>query len=192
MDNALFQEAYNHPLIRSSDYEEIMSAHVQVSFKRGDVLLKVGETANCYYLIEAGLIRNYVHSVDGDEVTTRFYSVNEFSIVILSFFQRIPSVENVVAVTDVKAWKIDFDSFQGVMRSIKGFGIWGRDWMSGQLFILEQRLIDVLTKAATERYLELMRERPEVLQYASLKHIASYLGITDTSLSRIRKEVSKK
>ena len=63
--------------------------------------------------------------------------------------------------------------------------------MSYQLFYLKQKSVEVITKSATERYLDLIKAKPEVLKFAPLKNIASYLGITDTSLSRIRKDIIK-
>jgi hypothetical protein len=59
-------------------------------------------------------------------------------------------------------------------------------------FALKQRSLAMITETAKERYKNLMYEHPDILQRASLKHVASYLGITDTSLSRIRKEITKK
>lgn len=53
----------------------------------------------------------------------------------------------------------------------------------------EEASINMLTMNATDRYLNLLKERPQIIQQSPLKHIASYLGITDTSLSRIRKEI---
>lgn len=50
----------------------------------------------------------------------------------------------------------------------------------------------MITATAEERYEQLLNTNPEIFQYAPLKHIASYLGVTDTSLSRIRKELAKK
>ena len=192
MSRSIFEVVYDHQLIKSTDYKKIISAHTKITFKKGDLFLRAGEVAEEYLLIESGLIRKYVYNAEGDEITTRFYSRHDFSIVVVSFFQRIPSVENVVAVSSGVAWKINFTSFQELVYSIKGFGKWGRNWMSGQLFISEQRSIDILTKTATDRYLDLMNERPEVIRQASLKHIASYLGIPETSLSRSRKEISRK
>ena len=53
-------------------------------------------------------------------------------------------------------------------------------------------MLSMITETAEQRYEGLLKSKPEIFQHASLKHIASYLGITDTSLSRIRKEYSKK
>ena len=52
-------------------------------------------------------------------------------------------------------------------------------------------MLSMITETAEERYANLLKNRPDILQQAPLKHIASYLGITDTSLSRIRKEFAR-
>lgn len=135
------------------------------------------------------MLRSYVHDFNGSEITTDFHGKNEISIEVSSLFQRIPTKENITALTNGKAWKIEFETFQELFHKIEGFREWGRAWMSRQLFISKQRSIEMLTKSATERYLTLLNEKPEIIQQAPLKHIASYLGITDTSLSRIRKEI---
>ena len=54
---------------------------------------------------------------------------------------------------------------------------------------MKQRSLDMITLSATKRYLNLMEQKPDVVRFAPLKQIASYLGVTDTSLSRIRKEL---
>ena len=71
------------------------------------------------------------------------------------------------------------------------FKEWGRLWFTFQLFSLKQRTVNMLTETATQRYLTLLKNKPQIIQNAALKQIASYLGITDTSLSRIRKEITK-
>jgi len=58
--------------------------------------------------------------------------------------------------------------------------------------ILKQRMLSMLQETAEQRYSNLINSNPEVLQHVPLKYIASYLGITDTSLSRVRKEFTKK
>jgi|26BtaG_2_1085354.scaffolds.fasta_scaffold01413_3 CRP-like cAMP-binding protein len=189
MNIDFFQSIYNHPLIKKDELNEIIDAHEKVNFTKGSFFLKSGKMANEYNLIESGLLRAYVHDFNGNEITTNFYSTNEISIEVSSLFQRIPTKENIIALTDGIVWKIEFDKFQELFHKIEGFREWGRAWMSGQLFISKQRKIQMLTKNATERYKTLIQEKPEIVQHAPIKHIASYLGITDTSLSRIRKEI---
>lgn len=187
----LIKSVYSNPSISNDGYKVISDAHKRIQFKKGEILLRNGETARDYMLIESGVLRKYVIDADGNEVTTKFHSTGDFSIVVLSFFHQLPSSESIVAITDGVGWKISFMSFMSLLKSVKGLGEWGRNWMSNQLFISEQRLVDLFVKTATERYLELLSDDPELLEKIPLKYLASYLGVTDSSLSRIRKQVLK-
>ncbi|RYE25390.1 MAG: Crp/Fnr family transcriptional regulator, partial [Sphingobacteriaceae bacterium] len=115
----------------------------------------------------------------------------EIAIDVVSLFHQIPTVEYFQALTNCRCYVIDFDKFQELYHSIKGFNEWGRAWMSKSLFDLKQRTIAMVTDSASDRYQRLQEQHPQILQQAPLKFIASYLGITDTSLSRIRKELVK-
>lgn len=188
MSTNFFQLIYNHPLISEDDLNEIRNAHQKFYFCKGYVFLEEGKLANEYYLIESGLLRSFVVDYKGVEITTDFHGKNELSIEVSSFFQRVPTTENIVALTDGEVWKINFEIFQQLFHKIEGFREWGRLWMTKQLLTSKQRSIEMITKSAGERYLKLLHDSPEIIQLAPLKYIASYLGVTDTSLSRIRKE----
>lgn len=184
-----FQNIYQHPLLSAADLDRIMAAHHRITFAKNDFLLKENEIAHEYYLIEKGLIRAFVYDYNNEEITTEFFT--DIAIQPSSLFQQIPSPENIQCLTDCVLWKITFDDFQELFHSIEGLAEWGRLWFTFQLFGMKQRSLDLVTKTATERYLNLVQENPQLLQNAPLKQIASYLGITDSSLSRIRKEIVK-
>ena len=190
MNTDFFEIIYNHPLLKKADYEAISKAHTKIEFQQGSMLLAIGKTAKEFYIIEQGLFRSFLFDYNGNETTTEFYCSKEILIESFSLFQRIPSKENFQAITEAVVWKIEYDRFQELLQKVEGFREWGRTWATSQLFILKQRSINVLTMSATDRYLSLMKERPEVVKLSPLKYIASYLGITDTSLSRIRKDIS--
>ncbi len=190
MDIHFFEKIYNHPSIKKDDYKELMASHSKIDFSKNEIVLNEGKISNDYYLIESGLFRSFVNDFNGNEITTDFFGPNEVLIEVPSLFLRIPSKENLQALTDCSAWKIEFSDFQKLFGSIEGFTEWGRTWMSNQLFISKQRAVNMLTQSATERYLDLIKEQPEIIKRVPLKYIASYLGVTDTSLSRIRKEIS--
>ena len=184
-----FEKIYNHSSISKEDYTNMIDAHKKVEFKKNDIILKEGEISNAYYLIENGLFRSSVIDFNGKEITTDFFGDNQILIEVASLFLRTPSKENIQALTDSTVWKIEFDTFQTLFNSIDGFAEWGRTWMSTQLFTSKQRALNMLTQSATERYLSLIKEQPQIIKEVPLKYIATYLGITDTSLSRIRKEL---
>jgi CRP-like cAMP-binding protein len=190
MEDDFFQTIYNHSLFKKEDYKEISKAHTKIEFSQGTLLLEKGKIAKEFYIIEKGLFRSFLYDYNGNEITTEFYCPKEILIESFSLFQRIPSRENFQAISGGIAWKIEYDIFQALLHKVEGFREWGRTWATNQLFVLKQRSINALTISATERYMSLIKERPQIIKQSPLKYIASYLGITDTSLSRIRKEIS--
>ncbi len=187
----IFQSIYQHPLFKENDLHVIAQAHKKVKLPKGSYIFKEGETANEYYLLEKGIVRAFVLDYNNNEITTELFTDNEIVIVPASLFQRQPSQETVQTITDCVLWKIDFQDFQNLFTSHPGFSEWGRLWFTFQLFSLKQKSLDMVTQTASNRYLKLLKDKPQLVQNTPLKHIASYLGITDTSLSRIRKEVLK-
>lgn len=184
------REVYRHPLLTEEDLTVIRDVHTKVVFYKGDFFLKRDERSNSYLILEDGLMRSFVYDYDGNEITTSFFSNHEVVIEVLSLFQQTLSDEYIQALTDCICWKIDLDRFEMLYHSIQGLNEWGRAWMSEQLFQSKQRSVEMITQTATERYLKLIKEKPQVIRQAPLKQIATYLGITDTSLSRIRKELT--
>ena len=155
------------------------------------MLLSKGAVANEYYIAESGLVRSYLYDYEETEITTGFAGQGEVVIDVASLFQRVPTEDYIQCLTDCVLWKIEFDTFQELFHRLPAMREWGRAWMVFELYCSKIRSTEMITLPATKRYLQLLDQHPEVLQLAPLKHIASYLGVTDTSLSRIRKEVTK-
>lgn len=185
----LFSDIYKHHLLTTDDLEKIQKAHRQVCFQKGDFILRKDETARGYFILENGVARSYVYDYEGKDITTDFFCRGDIIVQETSLFKHLPSAENIQALTDCTAQRIDYEEFQELYHSIKGYSEWGRLFMTEKLFQVKQRTLEMITLSAQDRYLQLLKEKPQVMQYSPLKHIASYLGITDTSLSRIRKEI---
>jgi CRP-like cAMP-binding protein len=188
---AALHSLYQHPLLTAPDLQTIFEAHKKVTFSKGEYLLEKGQVAGQYFCVEHGLVRSFVYDYDGNDITTGFVGKNEIAIDVVSLFHQVPTLEYFQALTDCECYAINLDRFQDLYHSIKGLNEWGRAWMSTSLFELKQRTLSMITDSATERYKQLQRQHPQILMQAPLKHIASYLGITDSSLSRIRKELVK-
>lgn len=187
----IFETIYYSDALSKQELDTIAKAHERVTFVKGDYLLQKGQVANAYFCVEEGLVRSYVYDYEGQDITTGFTSVGEIAIDVVSLFQHVPALENMQALTDISAWKIEYPIFQQLFLRIPAFSEWGRSWMAQSLFQFKLRSVSMITDSATQRYLTLQQRHPQLLLQAPLKHIASYLGITDTSLSRIRKEVAK-
>lgn len=185
----VFKKVYQHQLLSDHDLEEIASSHEYIEIPKQTIILKQGMVADDYYVLQNGVARAFVHDLDNNDITTEFFTDGDLVIVPSSLFQRIPSAENLQTITDCSLWKINLQSFQKLFHEKEGLREWGRLWFSFQLFTMKQRSLDMVSRPAAERYKKLLADKPEVFQNVPLKQIASYLGITDTSLSRIRREV---
>ena len=102
------------------------------------------------------------------------------------------STENIQALTECKGYSITFEKLNMLFHTIPEFREFGRAMLVREFVAFKQRTLALINKSAEERYENLIDAEKEIFKYAQLKHIASYLGITDTSLSRIRREFSKK
>ena len=186
----LLSIVFNNKLSKK-ELNHILLEFKKVTFRKNEFLLKEGQTAKRYFLIEEGFLRSFAIDPNGNDTTTGFYSKNQLAIDWPSFLLQIPAQENIQAITDCDCWSLSFETFQKHFHSIESFREAGRDRLVGSYFSLKKKSIAMITTSAKGRYLFLLKENPELIQKASLKHIATYLGITDTSLSRIRKEIDK-
>lgn len=150
-----------------------------------------GKTSQEYMLLESGFMRAYSLDTAGNEVTTAFYSAGQPVFDVASFFMRTPSKENIQALSPCKGWVISFNDLNSLFHSIPEFREVGRGILVKGYASLKLRMQSMITETAETRYATLLQSNPEILMQAPLKHIASYLGVTDTSLSRIRRESSK-
>ena len=155
-------------------------------------LVEAGHVANSYVFLESGYMRTFVLAADGREVTTNFYVPGQMVFEVSAFFNRTRSKESIQALTDCTGWSITLDQLNHLFHSMPEFREFGRAMLVRGFSELKTRMLSTITETAEERYLDLVSRQPELLQQASLKQIASFLGITDTSLSRIRAALSKK
>ncbi len=191
-DVKVLEDTYRHPGLSPEDLEIIRNLHQKIVIPKGYHFIREGEPSSEYHVLISGLIRSYVYDFKMNEITTGFFGKGEIVIEVVSLFERTPSKENIHAVTDCVCWRIDYENFQRLFHSNDAFSEWGRTWMTRCFFQLKQRTVSMITDTASDRYLALRKQYPEILLQAPLKYIATYLGITDTSLSRIRRKLSRK
>jgi CRP-like cAMP-binding protein len=178
-------------LVSALTAEEIANQFSEEKFNKHDFLLQDGKLANKYFFLENGFMRSFAYDLEGYDITTNFYSANQVVFEVSSFFQRTPSRENIQCLTDCGGWFITYEQLNHLFHALPEFREFGRSILVKGFAALKNRMLSMITETAEERYARLIQSNPEVFQYAPLKYIASYLGITDTSLSRIRKDFQK-
>ena len=180
---------FNKKNFKIGDFEKIVSQYEKIEFIKNDFLIKEDTVANYYYFLEKGFARAYVVDLEGNDISTKFFSSTDIVIDWHSYFLKAKCRENVQAVTPCTAWKITFDNFMKLFQ-IEAFREVGRTRLVNNYFELKNHSVSVIADPAKDRYLNLIKAKPDIVQNVPLKQIATYLGITDTSLSRIRKDLA--
>jgi signal-transduction protein with cAMP-binding, CBS, and nucleotidyltransferase domain len=159
-------------------------------FKKNDIIKDIDKIEHYLNIISTGSVGNFILN-GGTETCISLSVANNFSSDYYSFLSQKPSVIRTIALESTELLSISNKNLSDLyLKSNKG--IWIGKAIAEQLFIQRQQVqIDLLTLTAEERYLKLLVEKPEVFQKVSLKYIASYIGITPESLSRLRKKIIK-
>lgn len=175
----------NITILSESLQEQIRSYLIEEHFARKSLLLKEGQVSQRIYFIKKGFIRAYHHR-GGNEFTNWFMREGDIIVSVYSFFSRKPSFENIEVLEDCILQSINWDQLQDIYRRYPEFNQTGR-LITEQYYIRsEERSIDLQTLTAKQRYDQLLLSYPGIQQKASLGQIASFLGIKQETLSRIR------
>ncbi len=171
----------------SSEAEKAIEDRTKCLFKKKhDHFLKSGQVLSSYFVLEKGLIRAYFYR-DDKEVNTWFGEENQIFGSILPIYTNRPSFENIQFLEDSEVYAISVEDLNELYRLYPELNLIGRKIAEEVCVILEERSISLHTESATERYQSLIRLQPRLLSRVNLGHIASYLGITQETLSRIRR-----
>lgn len=152
-----------------------------------DFLLRQGQVANEYLFVSKGGFRIYFGAGD-KEMTVWIALENNFLCELSSLKTQTPSRFSIQAMENSEVFSISKERMENLYRRFPAWQAFGREvWESAFLSVLDGILAHQ-TLTAEERYLNAMKQS-QLLQRISLKHLASYLGITPTSLSRLRKKI---
>jgi CRP-like cAMP-binding protein len=161
-----------------------------VSFKKGELLLKEGEVFRQVLFIKQGLLRvYYLH--EGKEIIRQFFFENGFVTEYESFLGQKPSYYFIDAVEDTEALTLSHHDYLMLTDTYVNFLRFAKMFAENVVQHVGARYMSIIRDDAKTRYLQLIKERPKVIQRVPQYMIASYLGITPEALSRIRKEMAE-
>ncbi len=165
---------------------EFIQKNIEVfSYKKGNTILQDGEVCNYLYFITTGMLRGYYYS-EAKEITNWVAIENDFATSFYSFISRKRSYENVEALEESIVEALSYNKLRELYSLFPETEKVGRIILENYYLRLEERVISIQFKSAKERYDSFFENRPEVIRRAPLGCIASYLGITQETLSRIR------
>jgi CRP-like cAMP-binding protein len=157
--------------------------------KKGNILIGENESVNKTYFVLQGCLRSYVFDSNGKEHTLQFALKNNWISDYIAIFNNEKSTQTVEAISDSTV--IEFSINEGIDNICFRFPeieLIHRKSLERNIVSLQKRILNQLQLSSLERYHLLIDKYPEIEKYALSYHIASYLGITQQSLSRLKAE----
>lgn len=177
--------------ISDKEFEDSKSCFSEVHLKKGDFFVQQGKTCRQIAFINSGTLRTFYINDEAEEITSCFCTKNSLTTSYKSFILQEPSLLSIQALEDTELLVIDYDRLQKLYSTSMAWQNIGRQVAEREYFVMEQYASVLNNESAKEKYLRLLNEQPDVLQKASVENIATYLGVTRRTLSRIRQEIAK-
>ena len=163
----------------------IMDAFQKEFYNKKSILLREGQYCKKLYFVDKGLVRTLFYHKEKD-ISTFFYPENLFFTSTYSFYSQQPSFEYIEALEDSTVYAIGYDAYQKLLNDFPAFGHFGRIHAERQLAYIDYYQKGYIFLTAQEKYDLLLEMFPTIELRVKLGHIASFLGVSQETLSRIR------
>lgn len=175
-----------HTHLSPAEQNRILKNFKRLEIKKKDYFVRKGEVCNQIAFVDKGLLR-FINETDDEDITMTFIFENSFTVSLTSLVYQIPSIWSIRAVTDCELMVIERDVHFGLINEIKPWLEFDNFQLLKAYTDLENRIFTQFHLSAEERFNTLFAERPELFNLVPLKQIASMLGMTPETLSRLRK-----
>lgn len=186
MDKSLFSLLKTLAPFENHELEMLAPKLKIASLKKGEFFSKAGLITDRIGYVNSGLLRSF-YDIKGKETTTFFLQEGTFAVAFLSYLQMQPAVENIQAIEDSELIIIGKKDLTNLYEGNWKWQQVGRVLIEEFYIKMEQRSITLQSQSAQERYETFLTEFPGVIKYVPLQQVASFLGISPETLSRIRK-----
>lgn len=176
-----------HFTISIDDCKQIAGSFKPEVIKKGDYFLRSGTVCNRLSFIQEGMLRVFIPMPDREVtqwISTPGYFVTDFN----AFFYRQPSLRDIQALTDTRLLTIDHEQYRELGKQMPAWNEFERLFIGKCFVFMETRVLDLISLSAEERYKSLFEHNSELLNQVPLQYVASMLGMTPETLSRIRKK----
>lgn len=187
MTSLLFNNFNKYSRITEEDFAQIEKVIVKRFIRKKKDLLIQGEVSRHLYFVEKGCLRSYTIDKDGIEHVVQLVVEEHWVGDLYSLITQTPGTINIEAIEDSEVLVLLYQDFEKLCEEIPALEKFNRKLYQRAYVALQKRLNSTMTVTAEERYRDLIRLTPHIAQRVPLIYIASYLGITPESLSRIRK-----
>lgn len=161
------------------------------TYRKNEIIFAEGKISNEIYFVAKGCVRLF-YNVDGTDKTAFFYTEGQFICAGESYTFNIPAVENYQAVEQAEIYVFTKKKTEELLRKAPKLEILARIATENELITSQKVIASFVTKSPEERYTELLRTQKELFQRVPQQYIASFLGVSPETLSRIKARVYKK
>jgi len=173
-----------HPL--SPETKAELKKHISIQkVPKGEMILEFGSVCNHIYFVNQGVIRIFYFK-EGKEITEWLADEKQFFFSIVSYFEDEPSRLIIEAIEDSEIVLLSKKGLESLKRSNLEVANLIIRFYSRSLILSQKRMDSLQFESASKRYLNLLRDQPNLIHKVPLQHVASFLGITQETLSRIR------
>lgn len=177
-------------IFSDQEIENILQLFEQRKLNKNDYFVHEGDQCKEIAFIETGIFRSYYTSSEGKDNTYCFRFPNVWIASYSSFISGNPGVESMQAISEASLLILKKEQIEKLMDGNPKWILFLKMIAEQEYLELEKRFFELQRDNATQRYLSLLKNQPNYIQDIPLQYLASYLGITQRHLSRIRKEIS--
>ena len=176
-------------LLSDQEIAAILKVGRHKTIGKNDFLIREGEVCKEIAFVKSGFFRTFYYSSTGEEITYCFTFANTFTTAYSSFITQEKTVENIHAMLKTEVFTISRPEILKLEQSSVNWLRFTKMMAEQEYLKMERRVFLLLKESAEHKYNNLLATHPEYLQHIPLNYLASYLGITQRHLSRIRKLV---
>lgn len=184
----LRQFADDNILQSESELDEIVDRFSVLALKKNQLLVAENQVCPYFCYVESGILQHAI-VVEAEEKTTYLALRNSVTSSLNSFLNTIPSRKSIKALVDCQLWVIDLENFKDLLANNQSFHQFYYNLIERQIMLIDDYRIDLLTLTPEERYKKLLATESKLLQEVPLHYLASFLGISNRHMSRIRKNI---
>ena len=186
-DNSIIKEIFKDLVFTNDEVKTIESVFHKMKVKKGEILLNEGDVVNKQYYILEGCLRSYHIAADGKEYTVQFGIKDWWMSDYTAYFSASKATMTIEVIQDATIYKLCLKDKESLYRKIPKIETFFRIKLERAFAAFQKRILLNISQTAKERYSSFVKTYPNIEKNVKNYHIASYLGITTESLSRIRK-----
>lgn len=190
MNSCTVNEIFKGVDFSDAEFDIAQSKFEKISVRKGEILLRAGQSVPYQYYVHDGCMRTYHVTDTGKDVTIQFAIKDWWISDYTAFFTGGKSVLNIECIQDAIVYRLARQSMEELYVEVPGIESFFRIKMERFFGSFQRRILSDLALSAKDKYKTFLKAYPNIEKHIKNYHLASYLGITTESLSRIRHELA--